>query len=202
MSDSAAHFDREPSLDPVNGYPERDLAWFASHVLPDFLDVVGRIARGGSLLDVGCASGYFTRVYAQSFEVTVGIDISPMRIAKAREMHYDDAIFDVCDIVKSHPNRQFDVAVSSAVFQHIDPKLRADAFKNVRESLKSGGYLILYDALHETQADAPEWDGFTSLLGIEWLRCLDGFRVYTAPRFIAVDGGGFDIYRTVLVATP
>ena len=72
-------FEKEDYLDAETGYPERDVNWFTNHILPDFLSL-DFVNKDKTLLDVGCAHGYFTKVMCDSFKHTLGIDFAENRL--------------------------------------------------------------------------------------------------------------------------
>src|ERR1700691_5308734 len=78
-------FDGIENLDPITGYAERNTRWFEHHILPDFLNAKQRLGLGPTLLDIGCAYGYFTSRYADHFKHVIGIDFSNRRIADAQK---------------------------------------------------------------------------------------------------------------------
>lgn len=153
---SVAHFEAEV-VNPTDGYPERDVAWFERYILPDFLATAQRRNFGPSLLDVGCGYGYFTKRYAKHFMPVLGVDFSPKRIAAAQERNLAPGVEYRCGDLRTTPiERSFHAAVSSAVLQHIHPQDRRAALATIAHAVVPGGYLICYDERFE---DSPmEWD--------------------------------------------
>lgn len=209
------HFDTEASLDPVRGYPERDLDWFRTYIFPDLRHLKEELDLGKTLLDVGCASGYFTREYAALFPLVMGIDFSWKRIGDATSYHQAGLNVKYMRADITDPQLPvyggFHTAISSAVFQHIPPDKRKQAFANVRQAIiPNDGHLILYDALRgeshrsEDHADA-DWDGYTELLSLDFLVGLEDFAmIYGGSmnpcEYVATDGAGYRINRIVLSA--
>jgi cyclopropane fatty-acyl-phospholipid synthase-like methyltransferase len=188
------YFDDVEELDPVNGYDERNTSWFEERILPDFLGAKSRLRLGPTLLDVGCAYGYFTRRFAEHFSYVLGVDFAPLRIAGARERNAEYLELDLTTGWQGNLRRPFDSAVSSAVLQHISPRNRARAFATIRDALTPGARLILYD---ESSDDRPEkWDGFYEALSPRWIRAslLDSWSLEECS-FVAIGLNDERIYR-------
>ncbi len=79
------------------------------------------IESGWSVLDVGCGNGALTRDLAKRCKKVVGIDISPVNIAKAKEISQADFI---CADATAHKfNGKFDCVVLSNVLEHIKDRV-------------------------------------------------------------------------------
>lgn len=89
---------------------------------------LGLPRRRRRALDFGCGVGRLTRAIAARVPDTVGLDIAPTMIAKARELNggVSAARFEVHagEDLGGYPDATFDVVVSLFVLQHI-PELRA-----------------------------------------------------------------------------
>ncbi len=91
------------------------------------------------LLDIGCGTGWTTRVYADhGFEV-VGLEPSQVRADYARE-HYGIEV--VCDYIENAVfNSEFDVVVLRHIVEHFaDPGL---VLRKVRKFLKKDGVILV-----------------------------------------------------------
>ena len=99
------------------------------------LDLIRGFRSTGRLLEVGCARGDFLRVARRSFEV-FGVEPNPDladSAARVAAIHRD--------VLETLPLRNFDVAVSFHVIEHVDsPKRFVQA---IRDRLKPGGLLVL-----------------------------------------------------------
>lgn len=204
-----AHFDQEPTVDPVNGYPERDRKWFIHHQLPDFqllvecdIDPSDQVLR---IADVGCAYGYFTKEYARIRNVSVvGVDFSQERITKACAINSaDNVTYFQHDITTGPISREpFDIVVTSAVLQHIVPTPNVEAYRNraifqIWNSLKRGGHFVLYESFREMHVATnwyDTWDGMTELLSFQSLAEHPGFRTQSL-QYIDTRAKGMHVHR-------
>lgn len=199
------HFNvNESEIEPLTGYPERNTDWFKWHILPDFLShpvVFARKVKGCKLLDIGCAQGYFTKLYGQHFKEVVGIDFSPPRIDQAivfnsaPNIRYE--VINLAEPVYGY-DETFPLAVSSAVYQHIDPdRDRRRAFLNTWLALELNGYLFLYDEDLVTRDE--KWNGFYEPLSEAWVEdnISDIFKLESKDLVCRGSHGEY-IYRWVL----
>ena len=113
----------------VNGYP-----WTVRRYVPE----------GGSVVELGCASGvtYFARRYQM-----IGCDLS---YGSLRELPYQQKV--QCDAGQCLPvpDASVDAVVSSYFWEHIPPDIKPAILRECRRILKPGGKIIfLYDV--ETQ---------------------------------------------------
>ena len=158
-------------ITPEAGYPERTVSWFKEKLLPDIIATKERLNLGETILDAGCAYGYFTEVLGDVFGNVVGVDFAPSRIEAANKLHSKSNVkFEVVDLINGKIDGVFDSAISCAVFQHIDPEIdRKKAFQTVFDALKSNGYLVLYDELLGPTGNEYNWDGFYRPLSLQWI---------------------------------
>ncbi len=112
---------------------------------------VGEIHEGESILDVGCGAGVDTMVAAimvgPSGKV-VGIDMSSDMVERARQNLSRTNLKNVSFLESSGedltlPDEDFDVVISSGVFNLIPDKLKA--LKEVFRVMKPGGRLMMAD---------------------------------------------------------
>lgn len=101
-----------------------------------------------SFLDVGCGEGWLVgRAQSKGME-SMGIDISPAIIERARE-HYPEAKFDVQEIgMGTWPveSEALDVASSFEVIEHLmDP---TELIIGMRDALRVGGYAAITTPYH------------------------------------------------------
>ena len=99
-------------------------------------------SEGDHILDVGCGTGRYTKIFTQQGAKVVGIDFSKnmLKIAKAR---VKKAEFKQTDITKKFPfpDNTFDKIVCSLVVSHI--KNLSPVLKEMKRVLKDGGFIIL-----------------------------------------------------------
>ena len=97
-----------------------------------------------SLLDVGCASGYFYEIFStllpNKFHY-LGVDYSEPMIKKAKE-NYPNADFEIADVRKmSFADKSFDVVFSCACLEHIKDEWKDGLKELCRVSNK---YVVLH----------------------------------------------------------
>jgi ubiquinone/menaquinone biosynthesis C-methylase UbiE len=104
------------------------------------------------VLDVGCGTGYFARLLAETVGPegrVVGIDPSPAMISfasrrtgRARNCQFLVGTAETLEF----PAEYFDVVVSSLVMHHLPQDLRAAALQEMRRVLRPGGKLLVAEA--------------------------------------------------------
>jgi SAM-dependent methyltransferase len=113
-------------------------------VLECLLSVTG--ARG-TMLDIGCASGYYSVAFARAGGRATGVDISPSSIALARRRAKREGVEARCEFatgdIRSLPfsDRAFDAVLMVEVLEHVREQRQALA-EGVR-TLRPGGMLVL-----------------------------------------------------------
>ncbi len=102
----------------------------------------------GRLLDVGCGDGYFIFMAKDKFKECYGVDVSPLRIERAKEgskerSDGDDFHFYECDVDEGLPfsNSFFDAVSCIAVLEHVFNPPRV--LDEIRRVLKQGGTFIV-----------------------------------------------------------
>jgi len=107
--------------------------------------------NGGYLLDVGCGSGKWTNLFAQSFSQlrTIGIDLSRemLKLAKMQSSKENTHLTRMNIAKLALPNNRFDVVTSVTVLQHIsDHETWRTAVKEIVRVTRPQGHVIIYDA--------------------------------------------------------
>lgn len=102
------------------------------------------------VLDVGCGTGYFTRVMAEavtSAGTALGVDPSREVIARARRLtrrancSFSEGIAETLDA----PNGSYDVVVSSLMIHHLPETMRPQAISEMFRVLRPGGRVLIAD---------------------------------------------------------
>ena len=137
-------FEKEDYLSPLEGYPERPVSWFKDTILPNALD---SYKGKKNLLDVGCAFGYFTSLFAPYFNTVTGIDFAKNRIDFAQEAYKSipNLCFYQSNIEVFNPTSKYDAMFTSMVIQHIPKDSKINAFKNLYNLSTDNCIFLLYD---------------------------------------------------------
>jgi SAM-dependent methyltransferase len=132
--DVAGDFDAIASLTP------------RARLAPHAAWLLGQIPRCNDLLDAGCGLGLTTSIAADRAAHVIGIDLSPVMIARARRDYGDRATFEVADFLEYLATRpaSFDCIISLAALHHVDA---ATALPLMASALRSGGTLLILDIL-------------------------------------------------------
>lgn len=101
---------------------------------------------GDSVLCVADGEGRNSVWLAKQGMAVEAFDISPVAIEKAKQLAKDKQVSVALSVASTHdwlwkPNR-YDL-VAAIFIQFATPNMRVDLFAQIRNSLKSGGYLIL-----------------------------------------------------------
>lgn len=100
------------------------------------------LGPGVSALEIGCGTGLFTAMFAETGARLVAVDISPALLekARARRLPTDRVRFVEGRFEEAAPGGPFDAVVGSSVLHHLDvPR----ALARIRELLAPGGRLCL-----------------------------------------------------------
>jgi ubiquinone/menaquinone biosynthesis C-methylase UbiE len=106
---------------------------------------------GDRVLDVGCGSGYFTRVMAKAVApdgTAQGVDPSDEAIAQAKSLTrlanctFSAGVAQALDA----PDGSFDVVVSSLTIHHLPEALRPRAIAEMSRVLRPGGSVLIADS--------------------------------------------------------
>ena len=123
------------------------------------LDIVKKCCRGGSLLDIGCASGLFLERAAEAGWEVTGIEPSEILYRRAKEKLAERGEV-VCATLQDSflPSASFDLLTAWDVLEHVpDP---VEFMHASAALLRDGGYLIV---------NVPDIDSLPSrILGARW----------------------------------
>ncbi len=99
-----------------------------------------QLRPGVSVLEIGCGTGLFTEMFAESGTQLVAVDISPDLLRKARtrnlpsdRVHFIEKRFEDCDI-----DDPFDAIIGSSILHHLALN---DALPQIYKLLKPGGVI-------------------------------------------------------------
>ena len=191
---------------------EPGLAWGMWQIPEAELDILGDVA-GKDVLELGCGEAEWSRALARLGARPVGLDLSPLRLARAREaLDRDGLHFPLIEAPAQAvplPDASFDV-----VFCDHGAMGFADPLETVPEAarlLRPGGLLAFSLLSHLAFATFdPDTDDWTAELRRDWfeLRRLDDWDEivqYTLPHgeWIALlRANGFEVERLVEVRPP
>ena len=131
---------QEADLESYHASAERDCAHFIEGLKP----LLGE-EMSGALLDLGCGIGRMTAPLATHFDRAVGVDVSPLMIERAQELHSE--VEDLEFVVNSGAElRQFDdqsfkVICSYSVLPHLPPDVVSAYFGELGRVLEDGGVI-------------------------------------------------------------
>ncbi len=97
--------------------------------------------RHGRVLDLGCAFGFTTRKLARNGYSTVGVDNSPVYIARARKRHPGGEYWQASAEKLPLEDASFDGILFLDVLEHVTNE--AAVIDEIRRVLKPGGTLVL-----------------------------------------------------------
>jgi len=128
----------------------------------DLPAMVKEHVRGTRAVDFGCGTGRSTRFIRQLGFETVGIDISPEMISKARELDPDGEYRIVAgDDFSQLPQRDFDLVTSLFTFDNIaGSEVKARLFRQLGNLLKDSGRLI--SVVSSPAIYLNEWASFST----------------------------------------
>jgi len=114
-----------------------------------------------AVLELGCGTGRLAGRLADRFVAVVGLDVSPGMLDAARGLHpgRPSLRYVQGDGVRlPFPRRSFDLVMSFAVLQHLDPSLVQSALCGIRRVLKPTGTVRIQGWLGEPQDRPPAED--------------------------------------------
>ena len=161
------------------------------NLLKKFNIVKHHLPKGGRLLDVGCAHGFFIEAVKDQYDV-YGLDISEYAVAYARDvLGLPNAIKGVIEEL-DFPDEYFNVITMWNTLDHVpNPQT---ALRHANRLLVKGGVLLLY------VEDIGCW--MSRLMGRYWFPIFPPFHLtYFDRRSIrrALDRAGFDILTRMKV---
>jgi 2-polyprenyl-3-methyl-5-hydroxy-6-metoxy-1,4-benzoquinol methylase len=97
-----------------------------------------------SLVDIGCGDGRLTKELTEEFKNkdVEGIDYSEKAITLAKLMH-PQGKYHCIDILNTHFNKKYDIALLIEVFEHIPPEISDTFLSAVARLMNKDGTLLL-----------------------------------------------------------
>tara|TARA_Y100000590_G_C15715091_1_gene1011603 strand:- start:798 stop:1478 length:681 start_codon:yes stop_codon:yes gene_type:complete len=111
-----------------------------------------------NVLEIGCGDGFCSRIILQEVSKLHAVDIDPIFIEDAKKnMKKNWPIrYEVRDILNSSVKKLFEAAFALDVFEHISKKDENKFIKNIINSLKKNGILIIGTPSLESQKYASK----------------------------------------------
>jgi SAM-dependent methyltransferase len=139
----------------------------ARKILPGVAGVADTLNAGGSLLEVGCGTGFLQLQLAKAFPNArcTGVDIDPTGLAAARRAVEAAGLGERVRIVEGDVGTvaapaSFDVVVMVEVLHEIGPSIRPAVVAGCARALRPGGWLVIVDETYPStlaQARQPEY---------------------------------------------
>lgn len=117
--------------------------------------LLAAVPRGAHVLEVGCGSGAFARLLAETAAQVTAIDLSPEMIARARRwsIGQHNVAYEVADIMRRDFVDHFDCVVSIATLHHLPLR---QALRRLADRVAPAGKLLVHDLWDLcTLADLP-----------------------------------------------
>lgn len=99
----------------------------------------------GEALEIGCGTGAFSRLLAQSSGRVLALDLSPnmVRLARERSTQFPNIDFEVSDVLtRELPAERFDCVATIATLHHLPVD---EVLPKMKSALKPGGVLLILD---------------------------------------------------------
>jgi cyclopropane fatty-acyl-phospholipid synthase-like methyltransferase len=102
-----------------------------------------RIKPGGTVLDIGCGTGYPIATYLSSCGFTItGIDTSENLLRKAIDRKIPHTTFHLCDFFDFEPTEKYDGIIAFDSFFHFPKAKQAEIYHKVSDWMNEGAYLL------------------------------------------------------------
>lgn len=130
------------------------LGYAAPGVLRDLAGMMwGAKPRKRRILDLGCGTGLSGRAFADVARTLIGVDLSPLMLAKAKATGFYDVLHegDIEAFLDTAPEHAFDAVIAADVLVYLGALERV--FQGVRRALTGGGHFLF-------TVEAGDGDGF------------------------------------------
>ena len=118
--------------------PEGNARWFAETAILE--SSIGSIDARGSVLEIACGTGLWTRWLAPRASRLVCVDTSPRMLQRNRELVGDAGIrYVLADVFEWDPAERFDVIVMGFFVSHIPPGRFTEFWGRLQRWLVPGG---------------------------------------------------------------
>jgi SAM-dependent methyltransferase len=124
--------------------------WAHRGISPEIVDALstGWFRARAPVLDIGCGLGEIAAWFAKQGHETVGFDISPTAVLRAKEMHAPlppNLEFMALDACRDPlPNRQFRILIDRGCFHTISPGQVGAYTRNIASVASPGARMLLF----------------------------------------------------------
>lgn len=133
------------------------------------------------VLDFGCGTGLFARVFIKAGIKYAGYDIDSELTDYAKCLYKECSFFSSMDeLKKASP---FDLVIANCCFHHIQGDRARKELRNIRELLRPNGSFILIDILNPEGDKNPLRYLFRKLERGAYMRTLEEYIVMLEPHF-------------------
>ena len=151
----------------------------ARKILPGLPGLSEHLARGGTLLEIGCGTGQHLLQLAKAFPQSrcIGVDIDSVSLKIARETIQTAGLSERIKVIEGDldsaiPKASCDAVVMVEVLHEISPALRQNILDSCARALKPGAWLVIVDETYPStlaEARLPEFQfplqtGFEELI--------------------------------------
>ncbi len=156
-------------------YRNGDVPWDVQRPANELVDCVGELGLTGRAFEIGCGTGTDAIWLGQQGIETLGVDIAPTAIERAREKAEHAGVTNVqfvcCDILDRLPLSvgPVDLVFDRGCFHSMPAETRKPFADRVAEALVAGGYWLTLCG----NADAPERTGPPQLSAVEIVSALE-----------------------------
>jgi 2-polyprenyl-3-methyl-5-hydroxy-6-metoxy-1,4-benzoquinol methylase len=119
-----------------NSSYEKQRTRIVSSLIPDD-------GKGKTALDIGCGSGWFTRILSQRGWNPHAIDLDQQNIKQAQKFAANVFQGDAVGILKGLPGGSYDFALALEIIEHVDKKKAKELLQDIHRVLKPRGALLI-----------------------------------------------------------
>lgn len=141
-------------------YRQEDIPWDKGDGAPPLAEFLAESSFGGRVLVPGCGYGHDVRLLARHGASSVGLDLSPSALTKARgfepvgnEEYVSGDFFRLDEALRG----TFEGVFEHTCFCAIHPSMRGDYVKAVAGALKEGGKLLAIFFVKIEDPDGPPY---------------------------------------------
>ena len=174
-------------------YRNGDLPWDVQRPASELINCLGELGLSGRALDIGCGTGTDTIWLGQQGIETLGVDIAPTAIERARDKAEQAEVTNVqfvcCDILDRLPlpAGSVDLVFDRGCFHSISAEARRPFADRVAEALVDQGYWLTLCG----NADAPERTGPPQLSAAEIVTAVEhAFEIRCLKRIYFIGRNG------------